>query len=103
MQKDEILKMVVALKAVKLPVSKIETELGFSNGLIGKAAKGETELSADKFEKLVAFFDKKMVNPPKKAAANNKITFQISMFLQVLYAKIIAQSSNRLETPARRH
>lgn len=60
MQKDEILKMVVALKAVKFPVSKIEIELGFSNGLIGKAAKGETELSTDKFEKLVAFFDEKL-------------------------------------------
>lgn len=60
MQKDEILKMVVALKAVKFPVSKIETELGFSNGLIGKAAKGETELSADKFDKLAAFFDEKL-------------------------------------------
>ena len=48
MQKDEILKMVVALKAMKIPISKIESDLEFSNGLIGKAAKGTTELSEDK-------------------------------------------------------
>jgi recombination protein RecA len=58
-QKDEILKMVAALKTVKFPVSKIETELGFSNGLIGKAAKGGTELSTEKFDKLVLFFNEK--------------------------------------------
>lgn len=60
MQSDEILKMVVALKAVKYPVSKIENELGFSNGLIGKAAKGETELSSDKYKKLEDFFKQKL-------------------------------------------
>jgi len=57
--KDEILKMVVALKAQKYPVSKIEEELGWSNGLIGKAAKGLTDLSDEKFKKLVDFFNKK--------------------------------------------
>jgi len=59
-QKDEILKMIVALKAIKLPVSKIEKELGFSNGLIGKAAKGSTELSEEKFTELSDYFDKKV-------------------------------------------
>jgi recombination protein RecA len=59
MQKDEILKMVVALKAIKLPVSAIEKELGFSNGLIGKASKGETELSEEKFLKLEEYFKEK--------------------------------------------
>ena len=67
-QKDEILKIIVALKAIKWPVSKIEAELGFSNGLIGKAAKGGTELSADKMEKLNKFFKDKtgLVDPPKE-------------------------------------
>jgi recombination protein RecA len=65
MQKDEILKMVVALKAIKLPVSMIEPELGFSNGLIGKAAKGLTELSEDKFKKLEDYFVLKCgITPP---------------------------------------
>lgn len=58
--KEEILKMVVALKAKKIPVSKIEAELGFSNGLVGKAAKGDTTLSADKFETLKEYFNKQM-------------------------------------------
>jgi len=58
MQKDEILKIVVALKAIKIPISKIEADLGFSNGLIGKAAKGKTELSEDKFAELSSYFDK---------------------------------------------
>lgn len=58
-QKEKIVSMVVALKAVKFPVSKIENELGFSNGLIGKAAKGGTELSEEKFIKLTDFFDEK--------------------------------------------
>lgn len=59
MQKDEILKMVVALKAMKIPISKIESDLEFSNGLIGKAAKGTTELSEDKFQKLEVYFKNK--------------------------------------------
>ena len=57
--KEEILKMVVALKAIKLPVSKVEDELGFSNGLIGKAAKGITDLSEDKFVSLKNYFAEK--------------------------------------------
>lgn len=57
--KEEILKMLVALKAMKISVSAIENDLGFSNGLIGKAAKGKTELSADKLEKLIQYFDNK--------------------------------------------
>lgn len=56
MQKDDVLKMTIALKAIKIPISAIEKELEFSNGLIGKAAKGETELSAEKYEKLEKFF-----------------------------------------------
>jgi len=56
--KDEILKIIVALKAVKIPISKIESELGFSNGLIGKAAKGKSNLSNDKFIKLVSYYER---------------------------------------------
>lgn len=54
--KEEILKIIIALKAKKISVSKIEKELGFSNGLIGKAAKGGTGLSEDKIEKLRDYF-----------------------------------------------
>lgn len=67
-QKDEILKMIIALKSLKYPVSKIESELSFSNGLIGKAAKGTTELSDDKFKALCNFFTEKseVKEPPKE-------------------------------------
>ena len=47
-QKDEILKIIVALKAIKWPVSKIEAELGFSNGLKNKLAES---LAKDDFSK----------------------------------------------------
>lgn len=63
--KDEILKMVLALKAVKIPVSVIEKELGFGNGLLGKAAKGDTELSQEKFDKFKSYFDLKLEVKPK--------------------------------------
>lgn len=74
-QKEQILKMVVALKAVKYPVSKIESELGFSNGLIGKAAKGSTELSEEKFNQLEAFFkDKCQMQEPVTERAKMVVT-----------------------------
>lgn len=57
--RDEILKMIVALKAIKISVSKIESDLGFSNGLIGKASKGNTTLSEEKFKKLQEYFAEK--------------------------------------------
>lgn len=71
-QKEEILKMLVALKAVKCPVSKIEIDLGFSNGLIGKAARGLTELSEDKFKQLVSYFEKKC-GAQEKVESNPKM------------------------------
>jgi recombination protein RecA len=64
-QKDEILKMVVALKAIKIPVSVIEVDLGFSNGTIGKAAKGIIELNTEKYDKLDLYFKDKLGVKPK--------------------------------------
>ena len=43
-------------KAYGMPVSKIESDLGFSNGLLGKALKGKTKLSTEKMEKLNTFY-----------------------------------------------
>lgn len=60
LQKTEILKMIIALKAIKISVSTIEKDLGFSNGLIGKAAKGTTELSDEKLERLKTYFNEKV-------------------------------------------
>lgn len=87
MQKESILKIVVALKAVKLPVSAIEKDLGFSNGLIGKAAKGETELSEEKFVKLEKYFNEKcgvkeIIEPATQMVVEQK-TLKIKPSVQV--------------------
>lgn len=50
------------LKEAGFATSKIEMELGFSNGLLGKARKGETNLSEDKFTALDNFYK---INLPK--------------------------------------
>jgi len=72
-QKEETVKMVAALKASKISVSKIESELGFSNGLIGKAVKGELELSEQKFELLVVFFKEKIVVNEQKQTETTSV------------------------------
>lgn len=62
--KEEISKMLTDLKGKKISASTIESDLGFSNGLLGKAAKGDTNLSEEKLQKLKNFYDK--IFPPKK-------------------------------------
>ncbi len=65
MQKEEVKNMVVALKAIKIPVSTIEKELGFGNGNIGKTIKGEMELSDERYALLEKYFKEKMnIQPP---------------------------------------
>lgn len=65
MQKDSVTTMLVGLKAIKIPASKAEVDLGFSNGLLGKAAKGNLDLSEEKFTKFKEYFDEKTgVNKP---------------------------------------
>lgn len=59
MQKDQITAMLVALKAIKIPASKVEKDLDFSNGLLGKAAKGNNDLSDEKFNLLEKYFKEK--------------------------------------------
>lgn len=44
------------LKAAGFVTSRVETDLGFSNGLLGKAAKGKTELSKEKYIKLIEYY-----------------------------------------------
>lgn len=47
--------MVADFKEAKIPVSSVEQDLGFSNGLIGKAAKG-VSISDEKFGKLRDYY-----------------------------------------------
>lgn len=68
-----ILKIVSDFKANKWSTSKIESDLEISNGLLGKAAKGTTKLSDEKFKKLEAYYVKHFItaiNPLKVAKEN---------------------------------
>lgn len=51
-----VLKILSDLKKKKISTSTIEKELKFSNGLLGKAAKGKTQLSANKLDLLQIFY-----------------------------------------------
>lgn len=52
---EAILRMLTALKFHGISISKIEKDLGFSNGLLGKAAKSGY-LSVEKLRKLEAYY-----------------------------------------------
>ena len=51
-------KLELILEELDMPLSTIEKELGFSNGLLGKAKKGESNLSNKKFEMIKEFHAK---------------------------------------------
>jgi hypothetical protein len=54
---QSITKILSELKVVKFSTSAIEISLGFSNGLLGKASKGVTTLSEEKFKALLSFYE----------------------------------------------
>lgn len=60
--KEKLEHILNELKGIGFAVSKIETELGFSNGLLGKARNGVANLSDEKFAQLEDYF-KKHVQP----------------------------------------
>lgn len=59
---EQLEQMLNYLKENGFPLSKIEQELEFSNGLLGKAKKGETKLSEEKFNILKNYYEE---NIPK--------------------------------------
>lgn len=71
--KEQILKMLSELKAQKISASTIETELGFSNGLLGKAAKGDTNLSEEKFAKLKSYYEAFFPKPEQLPVVNGDV------------------------------
>lgn len=82
MLKDKISVMLVALKAIKIPASQVEKDLGFSNGLLGKSAKGNSDISEEKFNKFREYFEektqvKKEINPKTKMVVNKKGTLEL--------------------------
>lgn len=58
---DDILKMLNELKSHGVSISTVEGDLGFSNGLLGKSAKGKTSLSDEKYNALVDYFNGKVL------------------------------------------
>lgn len=58
--KEKLEQILNNLKAIGISVSKVETELGFSNGLLGKVKNGKSNLSDEKFGLLESYY-KKMV------------------------------------------
>lgn len=56
--KEELEGMISNLKNVGFTISKIEKELNFSNGVIGKAISGKIKLNDEKFDLLKLFYEK---------------------------------------------
>lgn len=54
--KQELELILTALKGMGYPTSKVESDLNFSNGLLGKAKNGLTNLSDEKFKSLEEYY-----------------------------------------------
>jgi len=56
--KEKLEQVLADLKAIGINVVKIESDLGFSNGLIGKAKNGKANLSEEKFDAIMDYYKK---------------------------------------------
>lgn len=56
--KEKLEQILVELKSIGVSVSKVETDLGFSNGLLGKVKNGKSNLSDEKFELVESYYKK---------------------------------------------
>lgn len=68
--KEELEGMISNLKNVGFTISKIEKELNFSNGVIGKAISGKIKLNDEKFD-LLKKFHESLINSCDKDDFNN--------------------------------
>lgn len=92
-QVESVLKIVAVLKENKVPISSVEKELGFSNGVIGKAAKGIAELSDEKMSKLQNYFDEHY---------GSKITnIEIKSNAETVVEELKPQPAPKVESPRR--
>lgn len=55
---QEISKILEVLKEERIAASKVESELGLANGVLGKTAKGAKGLSVENYEKVLSYFEK---------------------------------------------
>lgn len=70
MEKERIEQILSDLKTQKLTTAKVEKALGFSNGLLGKAASGKTTLSKEKGEILERFWSNTYNQPMPEKSKN---------------------------------
>lgn len=77
--------MLFTLKMQNIPASKIEEDLGFSNGVLGKAVKGKPNLSKARFEMVKNYF--KLYKPIKSVIFSEDEIEKLS-------------KKNKAETPA---
>ena len=56
--KEKLEQVLADLKAIGISVAKVESDLGFSNGLLGKAKNGKANLSDEKFNLLINYYEK---------------------------------------------
>ena len=70
--KEKLEQVLADLKAIGISVAKIETDLWFSNGLLGKARNGKANLSDEKFNLLINYYEKNF----KSNEAEEESTFE---------------------------
>ena len=86
--RDQVKEIVFAFKDHGWTVQKLEAELGFSNGSLGKVMNGTACLSEYRLTKLIKFREKSFENPgntvaeekPKKEEINISITRPLNLF-----------------------
>lgn len=87
-QSEIVLKMVNVLKQNKVVISSVEKELGFSNGVLGKAAKGIAELSEAKMNKFRDWFYASYKLPAESIEAK-----------EVLLGEVFAENATTVAPP----
>lgn len=103
--KEELEVMISDLKNVGFTISRIEKELNFSNGVIGKAISGKIKLNDEKFdllkkfhESLINSFDKDDFNNTAEKSKEKQITVvseeKIKAPQQSYFSKLLLEFNN---------
>ena len=67
--KEKLEQILAELKLKGVSVAKLESDLKFSNGLLGKVKNGKSNLSDEKFDMVQAYYDK-LINNAKSVTEN---------------------------------
>lgn len=94
--RKQILDILDRLKENKIPVSRVEKELGLANGYLGKIRDDENRnLSEDNFNKLIAFAEENNCSPIKKETMQE--TVQTKMVVTPTGSLSLKPSNEKLE------